>query len=203
MNIYAPDAESAAISVRLGLSRRSKAVDRQQIAISGLGGQGVLFLTRLLAETALDAGLDILSSETHGMAMRGGAVVSHLKVGGYASPLIRAGRADLALFLAAENLAVHPHLIGPETITLVNAADPSPHAGFDAGLAAQGAVGSRQAANLVLLGFALGRGHLFTDQSGVRRTLSRLNPDPAILEANQKALAAGLQAAQQSRPPGT
>jgi indolepyruvate ferredoxin oxidoreductase beta subunit len=44
---------------------------RQQIVISGLGGQGVLFLTRVLAEAALRKGLDVLTSEIHGMAMRG------------------------------------------------------------------------------------------------------------------------------------
>ncbi|MEE4609050.1 MAG: 2-oxoacid:acceptor oxidoreductase family protein [Desulfobacteraceae bacterium] len=80
---------------------------RQQIVISGLGGQGVLFVTRLLAEAAIDARLPVFTSETHGMAQRGGTVVSHLKIGAYASPLIRPGQADGLICLKAENVAAH------------------------------------------------------------------------------------------------
>ncbi|MCX5883025.1 MAG: 2-oxoacid:acceptor oxidoreductase family protein, partial [Deltaproteobacteria bacterium] len=50
---------------------------KQQIIISGVGGQGVLFVTRLLAEAAMMKGYPVLTSETHGMAQRGGTVVSH------------------------------------------------------------------------------------------------------------------------------
>jgi len=62
--------------------------------LSGLGGQGILFMTRVLAVTALNKGFDILGAETHGMAQRGGSVVSHLKIGAAKSSLIRAGGAD-------------------------------------------------------------------------------------------------------------
>ncbi len=79
----------------------------QQIIISGVGGQGVLFVTRLLAEAAIKKGLPVFTSETHGMAQRGGTVLSHLKVGEYASPLIRPAQADGLLVLKAENLAQH------------------------------------------------------------------------------------------------
>jgi len=169
----------------------------QQIAISGLGGQGVLFITRLLADTAMDLGLDVLSSETHGMAMRGGAVISHLKVGSYTSPLIRAGQADVALFLTAENLAVHPQLLGPRTRVLVNAPDQGPYECLDAGRVAESEVGRRQSENLVLLGFGLGLDCLFTTPEQVRQTLKRLSGKPSVLAANEKALAAGLQAARE------
>ncbi|MDH3344895.1 MAG: 2-oxoacid:acceptor oxidoreductase family protein, partial [Desulfobacteraceae bacterium] len=47
---------------------------RQQIVISGVGGQGVLFVTRLLAEAAIMKGFSVFTSETHGMAQRGGTV---------------------------------------------------------------------------------------------------------------------------------
>ncbi|MBU2548129.1 MAG: 2-oxoacid:acceptor oxidoreductase family protein [Proteobacteria bacterium] len=167
-------------------------MERQQVAISGLGGQGVLFLTRLLAETALAMGRDVLSSETHGMAMRGGAVISHLKVGPFDSPLIRDGQADLALYLAEENLQVHPGLIGRKTTVLVNSDRPDPHDGLDAGRLAEEAVGRRQAENLVLLGYALGRGHLFAETDRVLETLKRLSRTPAAFETNAKALAVGL-----------
>ncbi len=43
-------------------------------------------------------GHDVLTSETHGMAMRGGTVISHVKVGPFQSPLIRYGQADVGTF---------------------------------------------------------------------------------------------------------
>jgi len=86
---------------------------RQQILISGIGGQGVLFVTRLLAEAAIARGLPVFTCETHGMAQRGGTVVSHLKVGEFYSPLIRAGQADGMLVLKSENLAQHGVFLKP------------------------------------------------------------------------------------------
>lgn len=163
----------------------------QQIAISGLGGQGVLFLTRLLAETALGLKMDVLSSETHGMAMRGGAVISHLKVGGFSSPLIRAGRADTAFFLTEENLKVHPQIIGPQTKVLVNA-QTSQYDCLDAARIAEETVGQRQAENLVLLGAALKRGWIFASIEDIKTTLAKITKRRESLEMNLKALEAGL-----------
>ena len=81
--------------------------DTYQIVISGVGGQGVLFITRLLAEAAIAKGLPVFTSETHGMAQRGGTVISHLKVGAFTSPLINPGRADGLIALKAESLDQH------------------------------------------------------------------------------------------------
>ncbi|MEJ2154322.1 MAG: 2-oxoacid:acceptor oxidoreductase family protein [Desulfobacteraceae bacterium] len=78
-----------------------------QIVISGVGGQGVLFVTRLLAEAAIGKGLPVFTSETHGMAQRGGTVISHLKVGRFTSPLIMPGAADGLIALKAEGIAMH------------------------------------------------------------------------------------------------
>jgi len=84
-----------------------KAASTYQIVISGVGGQGVLFITRLLAEAAIQKGLPVFTSETHGMAQRGGTVISHLKIGDFASPLISPGRADGLIALKAESLDQH------------------------------------------------------------------------------------------------
>jgi len=62
--------------------------------LSGLGGQGILFMTKVFATTALNKGFNILGAETHGMAQRGGSVVSHLRIGDARSSLVRAGAAD-------------------------------------------------------------------------------------------------------------
>lgn len=65
--------------------------------LSGLGGQGILFMTKIFATTALNKGYNILGAETHGMAQRGGSVVSHLRIGDTKSSLIRAGAADFLI----------------------------------------------------------------------------------------------------------
>ena len=70
-----------------------------KLILVGLGGQGVVFLTRLLSKTALALGQPVMVSETHGMSQRGGSVISHLKIGGSEAPLIRRGTADLLLAL--------------------------------------------------------------------------------------------------------
>jgi indolepyruvate ferredoxin oxidoreductase beta subunit len=66
-----------------------------QMVLSGVGGQGILFSTRIFSELALEQGYNVMGSETHGMAQRGGSVVSHLKIGDYSSPLVRQGTADI------------------------------------------------------------------------------------------------------------
>ncbi|MCK5543125.1 MAG: 2-oxoacid:acceptor oxidoreductase family protein [Desulfobacterales bacterium] len=65
--------------------------------LGGLGGQGILFMTKIFATTALNKGYNILGAETHGMAQRGGSVVSHLRIGDTKSSLIRAGSADFLI----------------------------------------------------------------------------------------------------------
>jgi len=74
-------------------------MEKLNFILSGLGGQGILFMTKLLAQTALNRGLKIMAAETHGMAQRGGSVVSHLRIGDVAGSLVRAGSAHILLAL--------------------------------------------------------------------------------------------------------
>jgi len=67
--------------------------------LSGLGGQGILFLTKVLAQCALNRGLPVLGAETHGMAQRGGSVVSHLRIGDVQNSLVREGTARYLISL--------------------------------------------------------------------------------------------------------
>jgi len=157
---------------------------RRQVVLSGVGGQGVLFLSRLLAEVAIAGGFPVLTSETHGMAQRGGVVVSHLKVGGFDSPLVRAGRADLLLVLKEENVPLHREFLADGGALIVNAPFP-PDAGprarvhsVDADALALSA-GAPHAVNLILLGFALARlgfgpaGGFFCTAGEIREALAR------------------------------
>jgi len=68
------------------------------IVLSGVGGQGILVASDILAEAAMESGLDVKKSEVHGMAQRGGSVVSQVRFGEKIySPLIRKGGADFIL----------------------------------------------------------------------------------------------------------
>ena len=92
----------------------TNAISDVQIIICGRGGQGILFLTRLLDEVALNLGQNVISSETHGMAMRGGSVVSYVKIGNFNSPLIRSGQGDVLLALSESELPLNRHLLKKE-----------------------------------------------------------------------------------------
>ena len=69
------------------------------IVLSGLGGQGILFMTRVLAHAFLDHGFPVMVAETHGMAQRGGSVISHLRLGDVEGSLVRTGTAHFLLSL--------------------------------------------------------------------------------------------------------
>jgi indolepyruvate ferredoxin oxidoreductase, beta subunit len=151
---------------------------KQQIIVSGIGGQGVLFVTRILAEAAIEKGLEVLTSETHGMAMRGGTVISHVKVGPFASPLIRTGQADIGLFLHAGNLEVHRGFLKSGGLIYMNEARGAGSgviAAIDATRIAR-EHGSLVIANLVLLGFAVRQGGLFCDAAACEAVLKRISP---------------------------
>jgi indolepyruvate ferredoxin oxidoreductase beta subunit len=69
--------------------------DTTSIIIAGVGGQGIILASRVLAAAALNSGYKVKVAETHGMAQRGGSVVTHLRYGSVVySPLISAGQAD-------------------------------------------------------------------------------------------------------------
>lgn len=84
------------------------------VLMAGVGGQGVLMAGETLALAALAANLEAKQSEVHGVAQRGGSVVSHVRLGERVhSPLIRCGEADL--LYAAERLEAlrYAHYLKP------------------------------------------------------------------------------------------
>ncbi len=69
----------------------------KNIMITGVGGQGSLLASRIIGEVALSQGYDVKVSEVHGMAQRGGSVVTYVRYaeeGAVASPVICKGEAD-------------------------------------------------------------------------------------------------------------
>ena len=70
----------------------------KDILICGVGGQGTVLASRIIAAAAMDEGSPVHSAETIGMAQRGGSVTSHVRIGGEAySPMISPGGADMLL----------------------------------------------------------------------------------------------------------
>jgi len=91
------------------------------VLVAGVGGQGVLLASEVLAEVSVLSGLDAKKSEVHGMAQRGGSVVSHVRFGKKVhSPLIERGEADfLVSFEKLETLRYLDYL-HPSSWVLIN-----------------------------------------------------------------------------------
>jgi indolepyruvate ferredoxin oxidoreductase, beta subunit len=111
------------------------------VVIAGLGGQGVITASDILADAAFRAGLDVKKAEIHGMAQRGGSVSSDVRFGPRVlSPMVPAGEADFLLVLAATQVDVSRAVLKPRGILFT--ADAVPHKDL----------ADRRTANVALLG---------------------------------------------------
>lgn len=82
------------------------------VVVAGIGGQGVIKASDILADAAFRAGLDVKKAEVHGMSQRGGSVTTDVRFGPRVlSPMIPAGEADFLLVLAPSELEVNRHLL--------------------------------------------------------------------------------------------
>ncbi|HMX16223.1 MAG TPA: indolepyruvate oxidoreductase subunit beta [Rhodocyclaceae bacterium] len=93
------------------------------ILVVGIGGQGVMTATEILAEAAIALGHDAKKTEVAGMAQRGGVVSSHLRFGRKVlSPQITAGEADLLLAFESAEALRWCHYLRPGGLVLMNTA---------------------------------------------------------------------------------
>ncbi|MCB4359693.1 indolepyruvate oxidoreductase subunit beta [Quatrionicoccus australiensis] len=93
------------------------------ILVVGIGGQGVMTATEILAEAAIALGQDAKKTEVAGMAQRGGVVSSHLRFGAKVlSPQITPGTADVLLGFESAEAMRWQHMLKPGGITLMNTA---------------------------------------------------------------------------------
>ncbi|MGD8400015.1 MAG: 2-oxoacid:acceptor oxidoreductase family protein, partial [Bacillota bacterium] len=91
------------------------------IVIAGVGGQGTVLASRVLAQAALNIGLDARTAETIGMAQREGTVQSHVRIGaGAFGPLIGQSQADVLLGFEPAEAARAMALLQPSGLALVN-----------------------------------------------------------------------------------
>jgi indolepyruvate ferredoxin oxidoreductase beta subunit len=96
-----------------------------QYVIVGIGGQGILFSSRVLGHIALSKGERVIGSEVHGMAQRGGSVISYFKVGDYNSPLVKANEADVLLAFDQNEAVRNMHFLKPGGHAVVNTHAPA------------------------------------------------------------------------------
>ena len=162
-----------------------------QLVICGLGGQGAIFLTRVLAEAAILEGREVLTAETHGMAQRGGAVESHIKLGDFEGSIVRKGRADAVLALDASRLEAARGFLAPGGVCFVNGPEGTVGARACDAARIAGELSYARGANLVLLGFAAAAAPgLFPAVEALLGALDRLSP-PAACDSNRRALERG------------
>ena len=80
------------------------------ITVAGLGGQGVLTVTDIIAEVMFRAGFDVKKSEVHGMSQRGGSVSSEVRSGKeVASPMVPEGESDFLIVMEPTQVEVNRH----------------------------------------------------------------------------------------------
>jgi indolepyruvate ferredoxin oxidoreductase beta subunit len=98
---------------------------RFRLVVAGVGGQGILFTTRLLEEACLRRGDPVIGAETHGMSQRGGSVVSHFKVGPFRGPMVGRGSADCLLGMALDEAYRQSGFLRPDGLAVINADEPA------------------------------------------------------------------------------
>jgi indolepyruvate ferredoxin oxidoreductase, beta subunit len=147
------------------------------IVVAGLGGQGVLTATEIVADALLRAGYDVKKSELHGMSQRGGSVTSDVRFGAQVfSPMVPAGRADCLVVIAADQVEVNRHRLRSCGVLI------------EPGLIDEKKIGSKRSLNIALLG-ALSR-QLPIDLAHWEAAI-RANLAEKLHESNLKAFAVG------------
>ncbi len=93
----------------------------KNIMIVGVGGQGTLLTSRIIGNVALAAGLDVKISEVHGMAQRGGSVVTFVRFGGKVyEPVVEEGQADVIIAFERLEALRYAHFLKKDGVLVVN-----------------------------------------------------------------------------------
>ena len=151
------------------------------IIIAGLGGQGVLKASDIVAEAAFRAGYDVKKSEVHGMSQRGGSVTSDVRFGEHIfSPMVPPGEADYLVVLAPDQVEVNIGQLksGGKLI------EPS--------MVDENKLSNKKSANVALLGI-LSKYLQFSDEDWL--TAIKKNLPEKLYEVNVEAFQAGKSAA--------
>lgn len=187
------------------------------ILLAGVGGQGTVLASKLLAQCGLDRGLPAHTAETIGMAQRGGCVVSHVRLGdGTFSPIIPKGEADIIIgFEPAEAVRCLDYLKPDGTVIVSKRAiKPTTDTLSDSGYNGEAMLeflknqiknlvvvdgeeicaecGSSRALNIALIGAASGCGAIEFLQNEIASAIHKLMSKKHV-EASLKALKLGIE----------
>ena len=188
----------------------------KNIVLCGVGGQGTILASRLIAAAAMKKGIPVKTAETIGMAQRGGSVFSHLRIGeGAGSPMVGKGKADLIIaFEPAEAVRQLPFLkkggsvvVSKRPVMPVSAmigasrydvnkildylrANVANLTEIDGDKAAE-ELGSSKVLNVLLLGAAAQMGALPFGKDELLQAIRTL-VKPRLVEMNEKALELGM-----------
>lgn len=93
----------------------------KNIMIVGVGGQGTLLTSRILGKLAIGAGYDVKLSEVHGMAQRGGSVVTFVRYGEHVEePIVEEGQADVLIAFERLEALRYLHFLKKDGVLIVN-----------------------------------------------------------------------------------
>jgi indolepyruvate ferredoxin oxidoreductase beta subunit len=194
------------------------------IIIAGVGGQGTVLASKLLAQAALLEGYPVRTAETIGMAQRGGSVLGHVRIGETLSPLVPQKTADLLIgFEPGEAVRALGYLKrGGTVVTATQVLEPPSaalsNASYDGsaelaylraeqangrlgalvavdGTALCAELGSTRVLNVILLGAALSTGDIGLTASTLEAAIEAL-VKPNYVELNRRALARGMRSTQ-------
>ena len=188
---------------------------RKDIMICGVGGQGTVLASKIIAASAMDEGHAVHSAETIGMAQRGGPVTSHVRIGtGAFSPLIPIGGADLLIAFEPSEAVRNLRYLKKDGFVIVNRVPIKPTSlGGGAGYDGKEEIaylhskcrclvvdsdemcapfGSTKFFNVAVLGTAAGTGELGIGAETIRGTITRIVPE-RFREKNLAAFEAGYQ----------
>lgn len=189
----------------------------------GVGGQGVILVSELVALAAIEAGYDAKQTEVHGVSQRGGSVHSHVRFGSRVhSPLIPAAGADALIGMEKLEALRFARFLKPDGVMLLNNHEIAPLSGGDAAVAAYpheapaylvakgfhvvtvpatalaaAELGEVRAANVVMLGLLAT--HLPLPPDAWDRALAGRIP-ARFRELNQRAFALGMRLAAEAAP---
>lgn len=93
----------------------------KSIMIVGVGGQGTLLTSRILGGITQEAGYDVKLSEVHGMAQRGGSVVTYVRYGEkVAEPIVEEGQADVLIAFERLEALRYAHFLKKDGVLIIN-----------------------------------------------------------------------------------
>ena len=187
---------------------------KKDVLICGVGGQGTVLASKIIAASAMAEGNTVHSAETIGMAQRGGPVTSHVRIGEEAfSPLIPFKKADLILGFEPSEVVRNLKYLSSDGLAVVNTCAVKPVTEALSGQGYDGTemveylqknvrcifvngeeecrkLGSSKFLNIILLGIAAGSGQLGLSKESVLSQTQNRVPEK-FREANTKAFLIG------------